>query len=372
MALRIKGPEILELVGLLRAAFSRQRFDDLLLYRLDRQLGDYVSPNDDDRTAIRKVIEEANRSLWLDDMVREARHAVPADPGLVAFGERYAFAPATVAVSDGTASPVEGDALELKIKASQSTFDINPWRGKLGEIEGRVCRIELPEADARGTGFLIGPDLVLTNYHVVEKLVKRLADPKALRMRFDYKVGSDGVALDAGTLYELADDWLAHTSPYSAADRADPPGDPSPRELDHALLRVKGRPGEEPVGGPTADPNPVPRGWLKPPAEAYDFTASPALYIVQHPDGKPMQVAIDSEAVVGVNANGTRVRYTTTTQPGSSGSPCFGPDWDWVAFHHRGDPKYFHGQAAEFNLGTPVSALQAMLKDDGKESLLAG
>jgi V8-like Glu-specific endopeptidase len=360
MVLRLEGPEIQELVGLLRVAFSRQRFDDLLLYRLNRLLGDHVGPADDDRTAIRKVLEDANRELWWRDLVREARHAVPGDPGLVAFGERYAFAPATVVVSGGTATPVTGAGLELKIKASQSTFDINPWRRRLGEIEGRVCRVELPEATARGTGFLVGPDLVLTNYHVVERVVKGEAQPEALRVRFDYKVGPDGVALEAGTVYELADEWLAHMSLYSEADEADPPGVPPVDELDHALLRIKGRPGEDFVGGATSDPNPVPRGWLKPPAEPYDFTATPALYIVQHPEGRPMQVAIDSEAVLGVNANGTRVRYTTTTEPGSSGSPCFGPDWTLLAMHHRVDPA-----TGLHNRAIAMSAVQARMGNEG-------
>ena len=42
-----------------------------------------------------------------------------------------------------------------------------------------------------------------------------------------------------------------------------------------------------------------------------------------------MKLALDTQAVVGLNGNGTRIRYRTNTDPGSSGSPVVG-DWDSV------------------------------------------
>ena len=65
-------------------------------------------------------------------------------------------------------------------------------------------------------------------------------------------------------------------------------------------------------------------------------------------------MALDTEAVLGVNQAGTRVRYRTTTEPGSSGSPCFGPDWQWIALHHAADGAF----PAAFNEGIPVAALR--------------
>jgi V8-like Glu-specific endopeptidase len=109
------------------------------------------------------------------------------------------------------------------------------------------------------------------------------------------------------------------------------------------------------------------------PEEEHDFNKHRALYIVQHPDGKPMQIALDTEAVVGVNEKGTRVKYTTTTEPGSSGSPCFGPDWQCVALHHSGDPKYLlQGQKPEFNQGIPLRAIRTLLQEREKIALLGG
>jgi hypothetical protein len=373
--LRLTGPEIQQLRDLLRAAFPRNRFDEFLLYRLNRHTDDYVGAADDYLTVLRKVIQEANAALWWRDLLREARKAVPDDPGLMEFGEQFGWSPATVAVDGGIPARLGGKQLELRIKAAQSTFDIGTWRRQLGEIEGRVCRIEYPPGDAQGTGFLVGPSMVLTNFHVVEPFIEngRAGDASPVAIRFDHKVADDGVAVSAGTVHKLAKDWLADFSPYGQEELSDEPSaEPELDELDYALLRVDGTPGEEPVGGPTSDPNPVPRKWIEVPAGPYDFAAQPALYIVQHPDRLPMQVALDTEGVIGLNGNGTRVRYTTTTEPGSSGSPCFGPDWQWVAVHHGGDPKYWTGSKPEFNEGIPTSAIRRLLTERGRADLLGG
>jgi hypothetical protein len=74
-----------------------------------------------------------------------------------------------------------------------------------------------------------------------------------------------------------------------------------------------------------------------------------------------MQVALDSEGMLGPNGNGTRVRYTTTTQRGSSGSPCFSADWELIALHHAGDPNYPIKGKGAFNQGIPMSAIRGLL-----------
>jgi len=376
VARRLDGFETEELKDLLGAAFfPPQRFNEFLLYRLNRRTWNYAGANDDFPTTILRVIDDANAGLWWRDLIWEARKALPTDPGLMAFEERFSRVPRTLTVDGGEMRPVEGRQLELKIKDAQSTFDIGTWRSRLGEIEGRVCRIEFPETVAQGTGFLVGPSVVLTNYHVIEKLKDGALAPTSAVLRFDYKVAEDGVTVQPGTTFRLAADWLLDSSRYSERDKEVAPSqDPAPDELDFALLQVEGAPGKAPVGGPTGDPSPVLRKWVEAPAEDYDFTSQRSLYIVQHPDGRPMQVAIDSEAVLlppkGLNGNRTRIRYTTTTEPGSSGSPCFGPNWQWVALHHSGDPKYWQGQRPEYNQGVPLTAIRQLLSARGKAGLL--
>lgn len=358
---RLTNREVGELRDLLRAAFGRSRFEELLMFRLDRQLDDYAGTSDDYPTALRKVVTTANSQLWWRDLIVEARAARPADPDLQAFGERFGLAPSVHGVSDGDR------ALELVIKRAGYLHDIASWRAKLGEIEGRVCRVEVP-GGGFGTGFLVGPDVVLTNHHVVESAVKAPSHGAQIALRFDYKRTADGTSIQAGTVHRLADDWLVDASPPSRHDwEASPTGEPNEDELDYALLRLATPAGDEPVGGPTGDPDAVSRGWIALPDTDYDFSSSSALYIAQHPRGAPLKVALDTEAVVGVNPGGTRVRYTTSTEPGSSGSPCFSPDWEWVALHHSGDPLYYRNGTARFNQGIPTAAIQRLMRARGTD-----
>lgn len=370
--LRLEDTEIAEFAELLDAVFLPPRFDEFLSYRLNRRTYHFASQNDDYPTVLRKVIQEANAKLWWRNLLREARNAVPDDPGLLAFGERFGLSPQVVAPAEGGTTRLSGAQLELKIKAAHFSYDILTWRRLLGEVEGRVCRVEYPPTKAQGTGFLIGPNAVLTNYHVIEPVLKGTVTPGEVALRFDYKVLEDGVAVSPGTVYRLAaGEWLYDSSPYSPRDEeVAPASDPKPDELDYAILTVEGAPGNDPVGGKTGDPRPATRGWVQVPGGTHDFMAQRALYIVQHPDGKPMQVALDTEAVIGLNGNQTRVRYATTTEPGSSGSPCFGPDWGCVALHHSGDPKYLRGQKPEFNQGIPLAAIRRLLRERGKEQVL--
>jgi hypothetical protein len=365
--LRMKGSQIVDLKNTLKTAFDFSTFEDLLL-RLDRRPSDFAGANDDLPTVIRKTLVQANAQLWWRDLLREACNAVP-DPHLLEFLKELGFAPNIVTSNENSVTALKGRQLELKIRDSGSTFDIMVWRTRLAEVEGRVCRVELPELNARGTGFLIGPDLVLTNYHVVEAVHRGGLSPDKIVLRFDYKVLNDGVSVGPGKTYGLAGKWLVDHSCYSAHDfEVQPRADAASDELDYALLRTTGRPGDDLISGDAQAP--VSRKWIEPPAVQppetdYDFLRAPALYIVQHPDGKPMQIALDSNAVTA--ASTTRVRYTTTTEPGSSGSPCFSADWKWIALHHSGDPKYWkEGKKPEYNQGIPASAIMRLLVQRGK------
>lgn len=81
-----------------------------------------------------------------------------------------------------------------------------------------------------GTGFLLGPSAVLTNYHVIELVQQQLVSPANVILRFDYKQLADGVTVNAGTEYRLAADWLIDYSRYSPVDWQG--GEPQPDELD--------------------------------------------------------------------------------------------------------------------------------------------
>ena len=107
------------------------------------------------------------------------------------------------------------------------------------------------------------------------------------------------------------------------------------------------------------------------PATPPVFTPGTPLSIMQHPQGEPLKLSFDDDAVIAVNANGTRVTYTTNTERGSSGAPCFNARWELVALHHSGDPNFDPAHKPTYNEGIPIAAIVALLQARGHSSLLA-
>lgn len=254
----------------------------------------------------------------------------------------------------------EATPFEKFVHQSNAFKDVALWRARLGDIERQVCRIRTPcYEDGRlttcnGTGFLVAANVVLTNWHVVSDVIAEPGLARDVRVQFDYKVTGADDAVSGGEAFGLAEEgWLIDATPMDEVDRVP---DPKPREadpdrLDYAFLRLAGRPGDA-------------RGWVREIAFDHDFSADRALFIVQHPYGQPMKLALDTEAVVGVNANRARVRYRTNTEPGSSGSPCFNQKWELVALHHSGEPV----KAATWNEGIPIAAILGLLEKRGKRA----
>ena len=281
---------------------------------------------------------------------------------IVKFFPEAAAAPANkIDLSAQTAGAPQQDAstnanapgLQRNVRPYLAKLDVRVWQERLSRIERQVCRVEL-EGNALGTGFLVGPDAVLTNWHVYE--IAKSADKVAkLGCRFDYVRLPSG-QVDPGQLV-MIDGAGLDTSPYSAAEKTGTPDNPLPtlEELDYALLHLASRVGEQQVEG-------APRGWITLPKTVLPLPADAPILIVQHPEGAPMKLALDTQAVVGLNGNGTRIRYRTNTDPGSSGSPVFTMDWDIVALHHYGDPNW---QKPLFNQGVPIELIRARIDKDG-------
>ena len=79
---------------------------------------------------------------------------------------------------------------------------------------------------------------------------------------------------------------------------ADPGGQtPGPKELDYALLRLSDDIGAQPVAGGKADPGTPKRGWLSPLA-TYPFPKAAPIFIVQHPETRPLKLALDTKSVI--------------------------------------------------------------------------
>jgi hypothetical protein len=360
----LSGAQFQQLIESLLDAFPVQaQLAQMVRVRLDKNL-DAIALGGSLETIVFRLIQTAEAQGWTAQLLAGARESNPGNPKLLAVAQQFGLA----------STDVRRPELEKIIRQTNAFLDVSQWRTRLGEIETQVCRIEIAtnRGLAYGTGFLLGPDVVMTNYHVMEPVIAGekgqtvagglRATRQDVTLRFDYKQLADGTTLNQGVSFSLAGDWLIDSSPVSPIDlEADPKsGVPDPGELDYALLRVDGSPGTAPVGG-KLEPGVPPRGFVKLPAQPHTFDPGSALLIMQHPQGAPLKLAIDTEAVIGANANATRVTYRTDTLPGSSGSPCFNSSWELVALHHSGDRSF----NPVYNEGIPFSAIINLLEQRG-------
>jgi hypothetical protein len=247
--------------------------------------------------------------------------------------------------------------------------DLGVWREKLSKTEACVGRVEINDRGI-GTAFLVGPDAVLTNYHVMEQVLLGRTDPSAVAVRFDFKVMSDGSRAEGTRVLLHAAQWRLDDSPYSGAEKAGKPESTAPTadELDYALVRLERPVGQQPIDAKAGLGAPK-RGWIHIPEGPFAFKAKMPLLIAQHPEGAPLKLALDTDGVIGENANATRVRYETNTEPGSSGSPCFDLNWVLIALHHYGDPAFGH---PKYNQGVLIHLIRERLKRLGKDEALGG
>jgi hypothetical protein len=226
-------------------------------------------------------------------------------------------------------------------------------------LEGQVCWLEIPGGG--GTGFLVSPDLVLTNEHVIKRIVDGHTNWQDVKCRFDYKQGVDGTPIKLKeTVVGLASaaTWLVDKRPPSQYDWDPTIGDAEEEETDWALIRLAEAVGDLPVGGDTADAQVEPRGWINVSATVPAVTAGNQVFLLQHPRGEPLQLAIGT--VKEFNASGTRLRYDANSKDGSSGSPLFNADLQLVALHHAHDNAV---TPPRWNQAIPFSVIQKVWKD---------
>jgi V8-like Glu-specific endopeptidase len=211
--------------------------------------------------------------------------------------------------------------LEAIINSEDNFLDVYLLQGATYCAQA-VGRVEVPEGKAQGTGFLVGPDLLLTNQHVL----KDEAYLEEAVVRFAYMNDASGVAA-TGKVFRLQAGF------YFA----------SPAEqLDYALVRLL----EKPLAGITAEADlasaPIEALLMAGKHRGYLILAPRMLLaharvnILQHPGGDPLKVVLTQNYVVHTTQK--RVQYVADTMEGSSGSPVFNHNWEVVALHHTGSP----------------------------------
>jgi hypothetical protein len=370
--MRLTAAEFAELESALRDAYGD--YDDLApaVRRAGGRLQDVTAPGPMPQVVL-AVIEDAEARDSVHELIAAARAGNPTNVSLLKLSAAIGLEPGAprAAGRPEEALAAASASLERMVDPQRGIADLGSFAAKIQEMLGRVCAVEL--GNQWGTGFLIGPDTVLTNHHVVADAIRGSFEPSSIRVRFDFQRLRDGLTTNGGVEHELADDWLVHATPHSAVDletydETKPPGG---AELDYAVLRTRAKVGQEPPSGAVE----TPRGWIAPRVQAYEFPLDTFLMVVQHPCHAPISFDSADDAVMRVNAGGTRVHYRINTMGGSSGSPVFDRNLDLVALHHGGEPGSpdhllpCHKQLtpASYNEGIPIAAIQAHLAAEGHD-----
>lgn len=148
------------------------------------------------------------------------------------------------------------------------------------------------------TGFLIAPDLLLTNQHV---LPRATVLPGAL-FRFNYEENFAGEAQPARE-YRPKLGGMFHAN----------------QKLDYAVVEIDTGAGDA-------------WGWL--PLTVVSISKDQRVNIIQHPNGQPKQISFQNNFVEYIDES--IIQYVTSTMGGSSGSPVLDDAWRVVAVHHAG------------------------------------
>ena len=199
---------------------------DLLPRRLNRKLTDFGSPAAVYVDRLYILISEANNDGWAGDLLREVRNEKPADPALVAFAMKLQPAPNLDGYVTGNSTYWNPASFDLFMR----------W----------VCRINCGEKG--GTGILIGPDLVVTNSHVVQSIKDKDGKLHGAVCIFDHR--KLGQTEEPGRAVAVDTTWVVPERPWNLEEGFPGQKEPDQSELDYAILRLTVKVGNEPLGDP--------------------------------------------------------------------------------------------------------------------------
>jgi endonuclease G, mitochondrial len=313
--MELRGDQAEQLRIALQDAFpSRDKLKLLVREKLNLKLDAIVG--DGSLTKIMgELIEFAETEGRLVELLSAAIQRNPGNPKLRVFVESFGLLP-----SEPQQIPVLPYGPEFEWRGPTEQLELQSFRRPKPEIwdvsflsrgvdqAASVCRIELEgQKKAIGTGFLLNPDLVLTNYHVLQAGIAddptNIAKFRLSFGRLTSTVGTENV----GQTFSLADNPIIH---FSLTD-----------ELDYVLLRV------EPAIRESDIIHPVKYIQTSPPKGS-------GIHVLQHPDGDSMKVVFGTNGITGVYQENGLIQYISQTSTGSSGSPCFNDEWQLVALHH--------------------------------------
>jgi endonuclease G, mitochondrial len=215
------------------------------------------------------------------------------------------------------------DALERHI-GSVDLLDA-VWLRQAADAADAVAQLEAPAGN--GTGFLISPWLLLTNHHVVPTP----DDATETKVHFRYEKNAAG-KITRTRDHRMDPGRFFITSPPSALDftlvALTPTARGRPPSSDFGHIPLIGATGKILLGQP--------------------------VNIIQHPDGRPREIAIRNNRLLNIEDT-RQIVYETDTESGASGAPVFNDRWEVVGLHYSSvDAKDEQGRPIDRN-GDPVT-----------------
>ena len=232
--------------------------------------------------------------------------------------------------------------------SGEGTFSLDALR-RMVQACASIAVVCNTRGERLGTGFLVagealglgaGPVFV-TNAHVLSETVANAIRPAAAQVAFEVESAAAGKPV---------------FHPVGEVLFTSPPGDlgvPSAtnEELDVTIVRL---------AAPAQAQTPLVTAAALPLVEA-----KARAYVVGHPRGAGLQVALHDSRLIDVDDHERLLHYRTPTDPGSSGSPVFNEAWEVIGLHHAGSastPRLHGAGTYEANEAIALGAIRRRIQ----------
>ena len=180
-----------------------------------------------------------------------------------------------------------------------------------GMLTGQaVGMVSIEELNIVGSGFMIAPDVLITNYHVLRTL--------EMAKYATFKIGYEEDALKVQPSSPKAT-LKTNTDLFFAFDE----------KLDFCMVGVDVAAIDEQVS------------WLPLLGEQGKIKVGHPVNLIQHPNGRVKHIALHNSHLLELDDNSTDhmfCYYSSDSEQGSSGSPVLNNRWEVIALHHKAIP----------------------------------
>jgi len=220
-----------------------------------------------------------------------------------------------VAEALGVTAAIDNDVLSRVLPID---FPREEWLATLNRIEHQMCRISCGRA--KGTAWLIGPDLLLTARGIVAELIDGSLDPRGFEAAF--RAVTPVAIREAPS--RLADEWLVAESGAS----------------EFAILRLRDRLGLRPA---------LPgaygfRQWIPLRQRARSSQGATVVVPFRSDTGRrEISIRLDRLAVIGPHT----ITYRRAADEAATGAPIFNNEWELLALRVAPPARWPLGRAAD-------------------------